>query len=98
MSATMFFIAMSSRVCNIGLTPYTRTSNPFYLSAYVPDPDKGYLESVMMLRREASEKLCNSCGQPVDRTVWQILPQELTPCYYPTDNSINIPASVLEMR
>lgn len=68
-----------------------------YLSAYVPDPDKGYLENVMMLRREASEKLYNSYGQPVDRTVWQILPQELTPCYYPTDNSINIPASVLEI-
>lgn len=67
-----------------------------YLSAHVPDPDKGYLENVMALRRETSEKLYNSYGQPVDRTVWQILPQELTPCYYPTDNSINIPVSVLE--
>lgn len=67
-----------------------------YLSAYVPDPNKGYLENVMALRRETSEKLYNSYGQPVDRTVWQILPQELTPCYYPTDNSINIPVSVLE--
>lgn len=68
-----------------------------YLSAYVPDPDKGYLENVTTLRREASEKLYDSYGQPVDRTVWQILPQELTPCYYPTDNSINIPVSVLEV-
>lgn len=67
-----------------------------YLSAYVPDPNKGYLENVMALRRETTEKLYNSYGQPVDRTVWQILPQELTPCYYPTDNSINIPVSVLE--
>lgn len=67
-----------------------------YLSDYVPDPDKGYLENVMALRREASEKLYDGYGQPVDRTVWQILPQELTPCYYPTDNSINIPVSVLE--
>jgi putative endopeptidase len=67
-----------------------------YLSTYVPDPDKGYLENVMALRRETTEKLYNSYGQPVDRTVWQILPQELTPCYYPTDNSINIPVSVLE--
>ena len=67
-----------------------------YLSAYVPDPDKGYLENVVALRREVSEKLYDSYGQPADRTVWQILPQELTPCYYPTDNSINIPVSVLE--
>ncbi len=67
-----------------------------YLSDYVPDPDKSYLENVMALRREASEKLYDGYGQPVDRTVWQILPQELTPCYYPTDNSINIPVSVLE--
>ena len=67
-----------------------------YLSAYVPNPNKGYLENVIALRRETSEKLYNSYGQPVDRTVWQILPQELTPCYYPTDNSINIPVSVLE--
>lgn len=67
-----------------------------YLSACVPDPDKGYLENVTTLRREASERLYDSYGQPVDRTVWQILPQELTPCYYPTDNSINIPVSVLE--
>ena len=67
-----------------------------YLSVYVPDPGKGYLENVMALRREASEKMYDGYGQPVDRTVWQILPQELTPCYYPTDNSINIPVSVLE--
>ena len=67
-----------------------------YLSAYVPEPDKGYLENVMALRREASEKQYDSYGQPVDRTVWQILPQELIPCYYPTDNSINIPVCVLE--
>lgn len=68
-----------------------------YLSAYTPDPNKGYLENVMALRREVSEKQYDSYGQPVDRTVWQILPQELTPCYYPTDNSINIPVSVLEV-
>lgn len=67
-----------------------------YLSAYTPDPDKGYLENVMALWREASEKQYDSYGQPVDRTIWNILPQELTPCYYPTDNSINIPVSVLE--
>ena len=67
-----------------------------YLSAYTPDTNKGYLENVMALRREASEKQYDSYGQPVDRTIWNILPQELTPCYYPTDNSINIPVSVLE--
>lgn len=67
-----------------------------YLTSYVPDPNKSYLENVMALRRETSEKQYDSYGQPVDRTVWQILPQELTPCYYPTDNSINIPVSVLE--
>lgn len=27
--------------------------------------------------------------------VWNILPQELIPCYYPTDNSINIPVIAL---
>lgn len=67
-----------------------------YLSAYTPDPNKSYLENVMALRQEASEKQYDSYGQPVDRTIWNILPQELTPCYYPTDNSINIPVSVLE--
>lgn len=67
-----------------------------YLSSYVPDPEKSYLENVLALRQEASRKQYDQFGQPVDRTVWNILPQELTPSYYPTDNSINIPVSVME--
>lgn len=55
-----------------------------------------YLSNVMNLRREIYEKEFDAYGCPVDRTVWNVLPQELTACYYPTDNSINIPAAVLE--
>lgn len=55
-----------------------------------------YLENILQIRREASEKGYDAYGEPVDREVWNLLPQEMNPCYYPTDNSINIPVAALE--
>lgn len=69
-----------------------------YLSEYVPVSRKDggtYLSNVLLLRGETSQKQFDKYGQKVDRSVWNILPQELVPCYYPTDNSINIPVIAL---
>lgn len=70
-----------------------------YLSAWQPISRQNggsYFFNVLELRREVTQKQYDSFGQSVDRTVWNILPQELTPCYYPTDNSIYIPVAALE--
>lgn len=70
-----------------------------YLSEYLPVSRMeggSYFSNVMQIRREITEKKYNNYGQEVNRSVWNILPQELIPCYYPTDNSINIPVIVLD--
>jgi len=66
-----------------------------YLSSWTPDKSKGYLGNVLAITSEESTKKYDSAGKKADRTVWQILPQDCNPCYYPTDNSINIPAAVM---
>lgn len=70
-----------------------------YLSAYVPVPSEDggcYLSNVMQIRRDESERKYDNYGTPVNRSRWNIVPQELTPCYYPTDNSIYIPVAALK--
>lgn len=67
-----------------------------YLLAYTLDPQKSYFENVLNIYKEGAQKSYAGYGKPVDRTVWQLLPQELNPSYYPTDNSINIPVAALE--
>ncbi len=70
-----------------------------YLSNYTPilhSNGGSYLSNVLQIRKEKTEKQYDSYGKNVDRSIWNILPQEITPCYYPTDNSINIPIAVLE--
>lgn len=66
-----------------------------YLSAYQPS-DKGYFADVMQIKSEYARKQHDNYTLQVDRSQWNILPQEMTPCYYPTDNSINIPVAALE--
>lgn len=66
-----------------------------YLSSWTPDKSKSYMGNVLAISSEASTKKYDSAGKKADRTVWQILPQDCNPCYYPTDNSINIPVAVM---
>ena len=66
-----------------------------YLSSWTPDKSKSYLGNVLAILNETSTKKYDSAGTKADRTVWQVLPQDCNPCYYPTDNSINIPAAVM---
>ena len=66
-----------------------------YLSSWTPDKSRSYLVNVLAISSEASTKKYDSAGKKADRTVWQILPQDCNPCYYPTDNSINIPVAVM---
>jgi len=66
-----------------------------YLSSWTPDKSKSYLENVLAISSEASTQKYDSAGKKADRTVWQILPQDCNPCYYPTDNSINVPVAVM---
>jgi len=66
-----------------------------YLSSWTPDKSKSYLGNVLAISSETNTKKYDSAGKKADRTVWQILPQDCNPCYYPTDNSINIPAAVM---
>lgn len=70
-----------------------------YLSSYNPvlrSEGGSYFSNVIQIRKETSEKQYDSFGSKVDRTVWNLLPQDMNPCYYPTDNSINIPVAALE--
>ncbi|HUM85020.1 MAG TPA: M13 family metallopeptidase [Lachnospiraceae bacterium] len=66
-----------------------------YLSSWTPDKSKSYFGNVLAIASEASIKKYDSAGKKADRTVWQVLPQDCNPCYYPTDNSINIPVAVM---
>lgn len=66
-----------------------------YLSSWTPDKNKSYFGNVLAIDSETNMKKYDSAGKKADRTVWQILPQDCNPCYYPTDNSINIPAAVM---
>lgn len=66
-----------------------------YLSSWTPDKSKSYLGNVLAISSEASTEKYDSAGKKADRTVWQVLPQDCNPCYYPTDNSINIPVAVM---
>lgn len=70
-----------------------------YLSVYKPSAyeDGGsYLSNVLQIKGEESRKQYDNFGSPVDRTIWNLLPQDMNPCYYPTDNPINIPVAALE--
>lgn len=66
-----------------------------YLSAYQPAND-GYFADVMQIKSMDTRKQYDNYSVKVDRNIWNVLPQEMTPCYYPTDNSINIPVAALE--
>ncbi len=66
-----------------------------YLSSWTPDKSKSYFGNVLAITSGASMKKYDSAGRKADRTVWQVLPQDCNPCYYPTDNSINIPVAVM---
>lgn len=70
-----------------------------YLSSYTPvlrTEGGSYFSNVLQIRKEQTEKQYDNFGQKVDRTVWNLIPQDMNPCYYPTDNSINIPVAALE--
>lgn len=70
-----------------------------YLSKWTPvsrEEGGSYLSNVLAIREEKSEKSYDSFGQKADRTHWNLTPQDMNPCYYPTDNSINIPVAALQ--
>lgn len=66
-----------------------------YLSGYQPS-DECYFADVMSIKGASAKKQFDRFTEKVDRNVWNVLPQDMTPCYYPTDNSINIPIVALE--
>ena len=66
-----------------------------YLSAWTPDESRSYFANVLAITEDTSTKKYDAAGQAADRTRWQLLPQDCSPCYYPTDNSINIPVAVM---
>lgn len=68
-----------------------------YLSSYRPGKGKkSYLSNVLAVRKEAIKKKNNRLNKSVDRNLWETLPQEMNPCYYPTSNAIYIPVAALE--
>lgn len=70
-----------------------------YLSSYRPGKgkrNKSYLSNVLAVRKEAIKKKNNRLNKSVDRNLWETLPQEMNPCYYPTSNAIYIPVAALE--
>lgn len=81
----------------IARTPTETISNiilllsPPFVAPFVPG--KSPIDGGILFPPELS---FDSFTEKVDRSVWNILPQDMTPCYYPTDNSINIPVAALE--
>lgn len=70
-----------------------------YLSNYRPKGGKkggSYLFNVLAVRGESIQKKNRLLSRPVDRNLWETLPQEMNPCYYPTSNAIYIPVAALE--
>lgn len=70
-----------------------------YLSGFRPGKGKkggSYLANVLAIRKEAIKKKNNKLNKPIDRNIWETLPQEMNPCYYPTSNAIYIPVAALE--
>ncbi len=63
-----------------------------YVTKVSIDSNKGYFGNILELRKEYYKEYYNSYGENVDRTRWDVAPQELQPSYYPNNNSINIPA------
>ena len=59
--------------------------------------DRGpYVLNVMRANEFDQKREMNKIGKPVDRSEWQMTPQEVNAYYYPPMNNINFPAGILQ--
>lgn len=60
------------------------------------DPELSYYENVHNARMWAQNDYLSRWGKPVDRTLWQMLPQQINAYYNPLNNEIVFPAGILQ--
>ncbi len=69
-----------------------------YLSGYCPKKEEGksYLAHALAVKKAELQRKNARLDRPIDRSLWEMHPQEMTPCYYPISNAIYIPVAALE--
>ncbi len=60
------------------------------------DPELSYYENVHNASMWAQDDYLSRYGKPVDRTLWQMLPQQINAYYNPLNNEIVFPAGILQ--
>ena len=61
------------------------------------DPSLSYFENIHNAMKWASKDYLSKWGKPVDRTEWQMLPQQINAYYNPLNNEIVFPAGILQV-
>ncbi|HHX69245.1 MAG: M13 family metallopeptidase [Miniphocaeibacter sp.] len=69
---------------------------PEYYSLYKIDENKDLVENIASLRKIEKEYTISKIDEPVDRSEWEMKPQELNAYYSPSTNDINFPAGILQ--
>ena len=66
-------------------------------SVFVIDDNKSLIENVKAVQEAAMKyRIAKRWGKPVDKKEWHMTPQTVNAYYYPTTNSINFPAAILQ--
>ncbi|MCM1291668.1 MAG: M13 family metallopeptidase [Prevotella sp.] len=60
------------------------------------DPELSYYENVHNAHMWLQDDYLSRYGKPVDRTLWQMLPQQINAYYNPLNNEIVFPAGILQ--
>lgn len=60
------------------------------------DPELSYYDNVHNASMWAQNDYLSRWGKPVDRTLWQMLPQQINAYYNPMNNEIVFPAGILQ--
>ncbi|QQK08784.1 M13 family metallopeptidase [Miniphocaeibacter halophilus] len=69
---------------------------PEYYSLYKIDENKDIIENMALLGKVDKEYSIAKFDEPVDRSEWEMKPQELNAYYSPSSNDINFPAGILQ--
>lgn len=65
-------------------------------STMIIDPELSYYDNVHNAQMWMSKDYLSRWGKPVDRSLWQMLPQQINAYYNPVNNEIVFPAGILQ--